>query len=156
MNLKLQCAICKKKRFVSCVDDWSLSVNLPASGSSQSLGGLLNGMNPSEIRLGSTCTSCNRPNVVEGTSIVNETSKYLIVQAPRITVKTDEKGQIVLDKNQRTTEFKVHTKIDFPNKPLDLSAMLGVGSGSDGTKYEVFGMVEHVGSRYALLNRSLE
>lgn len=98
----------------------------------------------------SPCTSCAREKVVEATPIINDISRSLVVQAPRTKVKTDTKGKIVYDKNNNIIQTKLHTKVDFPSKPLDLSAALGVGSGSDGTKYEVFGIVEHLGSGYVL------
>lgn len=142
---KLKCTKCTAKHDVSTEDHYNFNVALPVSETSKSLQGLLNGAKTSKILPDYKCNGedgCNQIGVTREEFGVQEASKYLIVHANRIDHKLDKRGKM--------RSFKVHTKIDFPKDKLNLSTVFGVGPQSDGTKYEVFGVVEHLGEEYAI------
>lgn len=68
-----------------------------------------------------------RENAVEGMPL-NDMPRYHVVQ---IKVKLNAKNRIFYDKQKNIMQTKLHTKVDFLSKPLDLSAALGVGSDGD-------------------------
>lgn len=79
---------------------------------------------------------------------VEQTSKYLIVQAPRVGDEMDSEGNVIVDDNGDTISAKIHEKIEFPRNIIDLSALMPEQKQTEGTKYELFGMVMHRGENH--------
>ena len=73
-------------------------------------------------------------------------SKYLIVQAERIRPYLKPDGKPVVDENKATKTGKVHTEINVPGKMIDLSGLVQDGKQDGSMRYELFGMVNHIGS----------
>ena len=121
-------------------DYLGLSVVLPTSEKTTTLGELLEHTKTSELLDNSPCPGCDRADTTTQRPFVKKLPKYLIVQAPRARHM----------KKRRSVVEKILTAVRVPAVALDLSSLL-TGEGSTGSsaahQYEVFGIVEHRGKR---------
>ena len=92
------------------------------------------------------CDKCGDRSATIQQPQLPEFSKYLIVQAERIRPYFNSDGTQKVDENGNTITDKVHTKIQVPGKVIDLSGLAPGGEKNNSLRYELFGMVNHIGS----------
>ena len=95
---------------------------------------------------GYKCDACSACDTTTSGLHIKHTSKYLMIRAPRVTEERDRDGHRLRDENGNTVTKKTKTGIKLPREPLDLSALLPMADQTESTRYEVFGMVCHIGS----------
>ena len=146
---KLLCENCGHTRDLASqpmADYLGLSVVLPISEKTTTLGELLEHTKTSELLDNSPCPGCDRADTTTQRPFVKKLPKYLIVQAPRAR-HIDRHGRA---KKKRSVVEKILTAVRVPAVALDLSSLL-TDEGSTGSsaahQYEVFGIVEHRGKK---------
>ena len=145
----MNCGHIKEKAWI---EKLSVDVVLPQDQQSTSLPGLLKSLRSRQRLDGYKCDSCESRDTTLEKAYLKESSKYLIVQVPRVGTKLDKAGRPVVDINGNPVTVKVNTKIKFPIKPVDLMPFHLKGQREGSSMYEVFGVVEHGGEGYELFS----
>ena len=147
---KLLCKNCGHTRDLASqpmADCLGLSVVLPTSEETTTLGELLEHTKTSELLEDSLCKKCKRVDTTMQRSFFKRLPKYLIVQAPRARHMEGQNGQHGRVRSRRSVVQKIHTSVRVPAVALDLSSLLMSTESSEAHQYEVFGIVEHRGDR---------
>ena len=145
---KLSCKDCKHERKIAgqpTADCLGLSVILPTSEVTTTLGELLEHTKTSELLIDSPCPGCKKTDTTSQQAFVERLPKYLIVQAPRARYMEDQNGLSDRDRRRRSSVQKMDTPVEIPATALDLSFLLDGEESSEPHPYEVFGIVEHRG-----------
>ena len=125
-------------------DCLGLSVVLPTSENTTTLGELLEHTKTSELLEHSPCKKCGRVDTTTRRPFFKKLPKYLIVKAPRARHMDDQNGRV---SSGRSVVQKIHTPVRVPTVALDLSSLLMSTESSEEHQYEVFGIVEHRGDK---------
>ena len=147
---KLSCKDCDHKRKIAgqpIADHLALSVILPASEATATLGELLEQTKTSELLINSPCPglNCNKTDTTRQQAYVERLPKYLVVQAPRARYIEEQHGLSDRDRRMQPSVNKNHTSVKVPAIALDLSFLLDGEGSREPHHYEVFGVVEHRG-----------
>lgn len=127
-----KCAHTKDAPSEPTADCYGLKVFLPTTEESITLGELLTNTRASELLADYVCSECKAMGTTTQNPSVDRLPKCLIVQAPRV-------------RHMKGGNRKLHTSVEFPTEALDLSSLLKSNKSSESHKYEVFGIVEHIG-----------
>ena len=147
---KLSCKDCNHERKIAgqpIADRLGLSVILPASEATTTLGELLEQTKTSELLIDSPCPglNCKKTDTTRQQAYVERLPKYLIVQAPRARHMEEQNGLSDRDRRRQPTVEKIYTSVEVPAVALDLSFLLDGEGSRQPHQYEVFGVVEHRG-----------
>ena len=133
---KLVCKECANTRdgpSPDPADCYGLTVVLPTSEKSTTLGELLTNTRSGQLLTDYICQECKTKDATTMNPFVKRLPRYLIVQAPRA-------------RHMEGTIQKIHTSVEIPTEALDLSFLLKRDKGSEPYQYEVFCIVEHKGN----------
>lgn len=149
---KLYCTVCQFCRAEDPVVDTSVNVVLPRKDETTSLAKLLESTGQGQLLSDYECPNpqCKQRGRTVERYQLEETSKYLIVQAPRVGEKLDTNGRSMVDNDGDKVSTKIHEKVQFPEGAINLSALLPEDQQAEGPKYEIFGMILHRGGRSVL------
>ena len=136
--LQLECTNCKATKDMDNQDFVSLNVVLPPSNGVTTLEELIRRVRARVVLADYRCDCCEERDSTVEQHWLRKTSKYIIVQAPRVGSKWNKKGEY--------NKFKIHTKVAFPTEPLDLTDCFEDGADSTKCQYEVISIVEHNGN----------
>lgn len=145
---KLSCKDCDHERKISgqpIADCLGLSVIVPDSEVTTTLGELLEHTKTSEFLLDSPCPGCKKTDTTSQQAFVERLPKYLIVQAPRARYVDVQTGLSERGTEMQSSVDKIHTSVKVPATAVDLSFLLDGEGSSKPHQYEVFGIVEHKG-----------
>lgn len=146
----LYCTACQFSKDEDPVVHLSMNVVLPRNEGTSTLANRVMSIGDGQLLEDCQCLSAkcdNRNRTIERYE-VEQTSKYIIVQAPRVGEELVSEGKTLVDENGNKISTKIHEKIEFPRDIIDLSGLMPEDKQTEGAKYELFGMVMHRGDNH--------